>query len=555
MRYFYLFIFVIFLSCSGGGSSNNPDVNNAVYYIDPSAAANGSGTIDSPFKTFSGINFEPGAEYLIKRGTVLEEQITITASGISGDPVVIGAYGAGDDPVIDGSEIVNSWTPAGGNVYSNTLSPTATSGRGNVTANNMIQNFSTGTPSSDQYTIDSTGKIQIYGDPSGKTVRLSRRYFGIHGKNESYITIENIHVKQASLHGIHFEDSNNITVRNCRIEMCGGAFIGTVQAGNGVEFGNSSSDCTVTGCIISEIFDSGITPQTYDSNQSASDFVFSGNIISKCGFAGIEIAVLSNGGKTGSSISNVSVSDTTISECGAGFSGIRYGNEGRGIKIAADSGAGFLDAVIVEDSTVESCKGEGIYINGETGIVKVTRTIIKSNKRDGIAVSDLSSLSIGVKLTASIIRDNLNEGFVYNAVAGKGVEVYNCTFYNNTTIDLSIYSNSGYIRLMNNIYNSGVTHLYSTSAIVNSEIDYNCYYQNSSSAIGWGGSAYNSVSLFNAAYPSFDNNSNGSDPLFNASLTPSSAECKGKGIYISGINTDINGNNFKNPPTLGAVEY
>ncbi len=555
MKYLYLLMLLLFFSCGSGGGGS---AGNSVYFIDPSAPVNGTGTEDSPYNTFSGLSLEPGAEYLIKRGTVLYGEITVSTSGNStSDPVVIGAYGTGSAPVIDGSEIVDAinWYDEGGGIYSNTLVPSITEGRGNVTVDSVIQKFATATPGAGEYTIDSSGKIQIYDSPSGKIVRLSRRYFGIQGNAVSYVIIKDLHVRMASLHGIKFEDSRFITIENCTVEICGGAYIGSLQAGNGIEFGNSSSDCAVNNCVITEIFDSGISPQTYDNNSTASGFSFNGNSISKCGFAGVEIAVLSNGGKTGSSLSDVKVNNCIISSCGTGFSGIRYSTEGRGIKIAADAGAGSINNVSIDDTSVSQSEGEGIYVNGETGIVNISRTEISGNKRDGISVPDGASTSTGLRLTASVIRDNINEGLSYNAAAGKGLEVYNCTFYNNTAIDLSVYSNSGYLKLKNNIYNSTAAHLYSTYIIADTEIDYNCYYQNSSNVIGWGGTPYNSISGFHSVYTSFDAHSTGNDPLLDSSLVPGSTECRDKGVYISGVTTDINGRNFRTPPTIGAAEY
>lgn len=309
-------------SCGGGGGSDPAPLN--AKYIDPSQGTNGTGTESSPYNTFAGLTFEAGTSYLIKRGTVLYEQITVDDSGTASAPIIIGAYGTGEPPVIDGSELTgdSSWqeTSVGSGIYYqdftiDLLNATGPIGPGNVSSSNsviaMLKFKDGGTPSTGEYTISSSGRVQIYDAPVA-SLRVSRRYFGIKGSNVSYVTIKDLHIRQASLHGIHFEDSSNITVQNCKIEMCGGAYIGTLQAGNGVEFGNSSSICSVTGCTISEIFDSGVTCQTYDNNQAASDFIFSDNTISKCGFAGVEVAVLRNIDKSGSSISGVSVATSTI---------------------------------------------------------------------------------------------------------------------------------------------------------------------------------------------------------------------------------------------------
>jgi hypothetical protein len=234
--------------------------------------------------------------------------------------------------------------------------------------------------------------------------------------------------------------------------MCGGAFIGALQAGNGIEFGNSSANCKVDNCTIADIFDSGITPQTYDNNQSASGFTFTGNTISKCGFAGIEIAVLSNGGKTSSSIVNILVTDNIISECGSGFSGIRYGSEGRGIKIAADSGAGIISGVAVNTCCLESNQ-TGIFVSGNTGNVLINRTEFRSNGY-GVAAYDLQpSTTLKIKVSSSLFYLN-SIGFGYNVDNGSGsvFELYHNTFYDNGTVALSVTSYKGAPVVKNNIF-------------------------------------------------------------------------------------------------------
>lgn len=566
MKHLHLFMgFLLILFSAGGcGGQSKAGINSVIYYIDPSSASNGNGSEASPYNTFSGVTFEPGAEYRIKRGTILYEEILVDVSGKVNDPVIIGAYGTGADPVIDGSDLQTGWIAEGG-FYTRTLIADTTETPGNVSVNGTMLNFNeAGALASGEYEIETNGKVNIYTEPSGKTVRVSRRYFGVHGSAVSYVKVENLHIRQASMHGISFENSHNITVSNCVIEMCGGAFIyGTsIHAGNGIEFGNSCTDCTAENCTIRNIFDSGVTAQTYSSNESASDIIFRNLDIEKCGFAGVELAVLAGSGNTGSSISNVLTGNVRVRFSGAGFSGVRHGetggadnDEGRGIKIAADSGAGSMDRIRIEDSLIESSEGEGIYLNGDTGISEIARTEIIANKRNGISLADPSSSSIGLKIYASLLRENTGNGLVYNSVAGKGLEVYNCTFYNNTVIDLSVLSSSGYLKLKNNIYYSAVTHLYLASLPAGVEIDYNCYYENGASIIGVGASAYISVADFHAAYLSCDNSGTGADPSFDVNLVPGSSDCRGKGTPVAGVVYDLNGNSYRNPPTMGAFEY
>ncbi len=70
------------------------DFNNIVY-IDPSGS-NGDGSIENPYNTLQGLDIEPHTAYLIKRGTVLHENINKVW-----DNNLVGAYGQGPKPIIE----------------------------------------------------------------------------------------------------------------------------------------------------------------------------------------------------------------------------------------------------------------------------------------------------------------------------------------------------------------------------------------------------------------------------------------------------------------------
>ncbi len=577
MKYFTVTcLLLLFSSCGGDSGETLGDQVPAVtsYYIDSSAASNGSGTKSSPFNTFSGITLEEGAQYLIKRGTVLYEQITVNASGTSGSPITIGSYGNGALPVIDGSGEVaaSSWEDEGGGVYSNTLSPTASVGRGNVMIDGTLQNHvDTAVPGLGEYTIETSGKVQIYGNPSGKLIRLSRRYYGIHGVGVSFIVIENVHIRQVSLHGIQFENSHNITIRNCTIEACGGAFVNispSIQAGNGIEFGNASSHCSVSGCTVRDIFDSGISPQTYDNTQAASDFSFSGNTVSKCGFAGFEIAVLSNSGTTGSSISDVSIDNNEVLDSGKGFSGMRYSEEGRGIKIMADSGAGSISGITVSRCKIKNSAGEGIFISGDTGTVKVDRCLLQENIRGGLLFQQTQTVDAKLVMSSSIIRENgdaSHSGVSISTSANTGgFEFYHNTFYDNGQYGLLI--NGGVFSkslLKNNLFHQSVYN--SFGLVLISPLKLEAVENNWFTEFpGLGVIAYpvptsfNTATDFNDSGTEVSGSMGGSNPGLDDSLDilSTSSPCYHAGVSGTGIKTDYSGKTFdSDSPSVGAYEY
>lgn len=559
------FSFLI-IACGGGSESSSQNY----VYIDPSATDNGNGSESSPYNTFNGVVFQRGTSFLIRRGTVLYEQLTVSSSGTASEPVIIGAYGTGSDPVIDGSELVTDWVASGGDIYSSTLAPAADYGRGNVTIDGVIQKIVTGIPASGEYAISSDGTVQIHSNPSGKTVRLSRRYFGIKGTGVSNIVIRNIHVRQASLHGIHFEDSHNIIIQNCKIEICGGAYIGAIQAGNGIEFGDSSSGCRVSDSTVTDILDSGISPQTYSHNQMASDFIFSGNIIKRCGFAGIEVAALYNSGNAdNSSISDVLIEDNEISFCGKGWSGIRYTLEGRGIKINADiDGANntrYLSGIFVRRCVVKENAGEGIFISGRSGSVTVDRSLIILNDRGGVTLQETQPTDMGLRLTASIIRENSGgsiDGVAVNVVSSTGdILIYHNTFYDNGRYGLVFLNGSlGSSHVTNNIFHSSAVkwHLVTVPGMVLTSVGNNFFTEFSGNdIIGYNNIAYQNASTFNGSERS--GNISGSDPGLvsgaDLNLSGTGSPCYHTGLSGTGVNYDYSGNSFNSTPSIGAFEY
>lgn len=99
------------------------------YYID-SKAGSDSNDGNSPataWKTITKVNssfatLKPGDKVLFNRNESYFGTISITKSGTSGNPIVIGAYGSGSDPVINGFSVLKSWTNQGDGIYYTTIS-------------------------------------------------------------------------------------------------------------------------------------------------------------------------------------------------------------------------------------------------------------------------------------------------------------------------------------------------------------------------------------------------------------------------------------------------
>lgn len=78
------------------------------FYVDPSLATNGNGSLANPYNTWAGISFIPGDTYLQKDGTVFNHTALVTGNGTASAPITIGTYGSGAAPETNGFWFVNA---------------------------------------------------------------------------------------------------------------------------------------------------------------------------------------------------------------------------------------------------------------------------------------------------------------------------------------------------------------------------------------------------------------------------------------------------------------
>jgi hypothetical protein len=580
-----LFPALSFVSCGNNSDRRSSELPSV--YIDPDAVSGGDGTIESPYNSWSEVTFSAGYAYRQKRGTIARETLTLAnISATAENPVVISDYGSGSLPVIQGSETETGWTLESGSIYS--LTPTGSvDGPGMVAEDGTVLSSLTwdtdmattfSAASAGSFSFDrTTGTIYVWcssGTPSGHVMEVSRRLHGIHGDSSSHITIENIHVRYVSLHGIEFANSSNITVKGCTVEKLGGAFLFTappdIFAGNGIEFGNSSGSCLVEDTTINDIFDSGISPQTYESNQSASNFTFRNNTISRCGYAGIEVSVLYVSGNINSSIDGVSISDTAISDSGNGWSGIRYGDKGVGIIIDANSSSidgnmtRTISNVSISDTTISGAGGEGIYLTGNSGTVIIRRTFVTGSGRHGIYAVDAGNSNLVLDLSVSVIKENGTpsggySGIAFNAPNAGGYAIAHNTISNNSDYNMYLTDASGPTDLTNNIFNTAVAaHLIVEDPLTSgSYISGNCFLEYVFATLNYDGTAYTTVTDMDAGVSESQFNNGAGDLLLNTDLTlqGTGSPCYQSGVTGSGIITDYAGNPYRTDPSSGAYEY
>jgi hypothetical protein len=565
-------------SCSGGGGGGGPagGGSNLSYYVDATNgndAGPGTSAAD-PWKTLgkvSGSMFLPGTTIYLKRGETWYEQLTLPSSGMTVD-----AYGSGALPVIDGSVAIGAsgWASLGGNIYSMTVSLVAGEGLGNVSDNGTLMSFATWTTNyaatfasagAETYSYDypaATVYIKVTADPDARSYRASRKVFGIYAANKSNIAVKNVQVQRFSLNGIGFVDCTHCTVSSVVVRQGGGAVIaaGPLYAGNGIECDNSCSDILIEYATVSDIFDSGISPQTFVSSQTASGFTIRNSSVDRAGFAGVEISVLSNGGTTGSSLSNVTASGLLITNSGKGWSGRRYGTEGHGIRVIADSGAGTMSNIQVHTSSISGSAGDGIRLGGKIGTMTIDRTSVKANNI-GINVADASVTSLKLILTASLIYGNNGYGVSFDVPNGAGFNIYHNTLYDNTSINVAVFNQAGQAKLQNNLfYNSAaMTHLYVASTLAGATVDNNCY-NNVINMFGYNSVAYSTVADFTTGTTLEAQGPGGPNVnLMNAAgedfTLQATSQCRSLGATGLAVSLDYVGHSYASPPSSGAYEF
>lgn len=547
------------------------------YYVDATAGDDANaGTPAAPWRTLARAetaDFSSLKTIFLKRGGTWLEPFTFPVSGLT-----LAAYGTGAPPLLDGRTPVDTWTSLGGGLYSKAVALGAGEGLGNVSMDGVMMTFqpwdtdavtSLGTAPDGSFTYDyATGTlyIRIADAPSLHAFLASVKLIGVEGVGLSNLTVNGLELVGFSLHGIHLQDCAGCTVRNTTLSRIGGAVIspGTpnLYAGNGIEFGNASTNGLVDGVTVSDVFDSCLSPQTYQSGQAASGFQFSNSSLTRCGFAGVEISVLSNGGSTGSSIQDVSLSGLSISDTGTGWSGRRYGTEGHGIRIGADAGAGTISGVTIAGTDVSGAAGTGIRIFGEAGTVTVSATQVRGGAGIGIDLSDPGATTAKLVLVTSLVRANAGYGLSVNLPAGQGVNLYQDTFYANGGINLAIFNQAGEALIENNLFDSAgdMAHLYTAAPLAGTvALDHNCY-REGAGMIGYNGANYATLAAFRAAESLEVNGASGAnlmlaDPANGDLSLNTGSPCIGVGATGLGITTDYAGKPFASPPSAGALEY
>jgi len=569
--------------CPSGSSGTNSLKLGQSVHIDASGGSDtaGDGSQSSPYRTFSklaSLDYAQPTTIYLKRGEIWHESLTLPASNVTVD-----AYGTGALPVIDGSREISGWSAVGsGGLYAAAVALGSGEALGNLSENGIMMTFLpwdtdsattfAGAPAG-SYSYDyptDTLYIKPASTPSANTYLASTVLRGVHAANRHDIDIRNVRIRRMSLHGIEFDDCLRCSVEDSVIADTGGAVIGPapaappdyLYAGNGVDYANASRDGRIANVSVTGVFDSGLAVEVYRSNTTASSFELGNAQLSRCGFAGVEISVQSNGGtNTNSVVDDVNIHDAQVSDAGKGWSGRRYASEGHGIRIVADAGAGTMSNIRVTRSSVSQSAGDGIKIAGEVGVAALHRIDASHNTGAGIDVADPNAATLGLELTSSLIYANGGNGIHYDAPFASGLRLYQDTLVDNGAINLAVYGQANLADIRNDLFyaSSPRTDIYSAAALANPTLDHNCY-NDTTNMFGYNGTAYSTVAAFRAA-TGFEPNGLGSgsvgltNPAGDVFTLTAGSACIGLGDGTLGIGEDYTGAPFANPPASGAYAH
>ncbi len=201
--------------------------NFKTYYID-SQNGNDTNSGDSesrPWKTLKNlerITLNPGDRVLLKRGSVFKEELKINGSGNERNRIVIDAYGSGNLPIIDGTKLTNAneWQPSANraNVYKikTFAGNIIVNGKKGTEKKNINSLVNDGDYYKDYYSrvANTDGHLYVYLSRPITEYRLEISLINnlLYIKNNSHITIRNIHFRGANQHNIWItnDDPNRV---------------------------------------------------------------------------------------------------------------------------------------------------------------------------------------------------------------------------------------------------------------------------------------------------------------------------------------------------------
>jgi hypothetical protein len=248
--------------------------------------------------------------------------------------------------------------------------------------------------------------------------------------------------------------------------------------------------------------------------------------------------------------------------------------EGRGIKVDAAGMGSRVSGVRIEGCSVSGAVSEGVYIGGEAGRVVIKRCVVCDSGLDGVLVTG-SGTTTGLSLEASLISANgfgadRRSGVVVNAPNGTGFALIHNTVVDNNLSGLLVWDTAGAFTLVNNLFHgrSYRAHLVTGRALpANARVTGNFLteYGPGKHIVACNAGSepvtFDAAAAFEAAHACASGNLGAPDPLLADpengafSLRGAASPCRGAGVAVPGVDTDLAGNLFGDPPSIGAYEH
>jgi parallel beta-helix repeat protein len=496
------------------------------YYVDNVAGNDGnSGTSAvTAWKTVARVNqasFAPGDRILFKRGEIWREQLTVSAAGMPGNPVLFDAYGSGGAPVISGADLlpVTAWTVCSTcqrYVWTTTVKTQPNLVLFNGLAGKQQTSIANLDSATEWYWSNGILYVWFTGNPGysyrSPGVEVGSRSLGIGFFGASYITVQNLAIAGAngkpSNAAVYAQQSvqlgkstHDISLHNLTV---------TNGAGDGVHLEDCQS-CIVEGASVSGMARNGIELVSSHGNFPVTASAILNNTVVNNGYDGIGTYGCAVGATcqnilqpAGLFLTGVIVANNTAHDNGAGiyFRWTNYSTIQANTTYHNTNAAlhGELEGIELEASSRNAIERNLVYGNTMSGIElssdRGAGTVVTGSSANVVAYNSIhDNGQHGLFTNASPTANNV---FRYNVIwnhvngecllaNGTGHQFYGNTCWNNSTgIDLytsSTTPTTGSISVRNNIIAGSIHQAVKIEAGVTTSslaFDHNDYYNPSS---------------------------------------------------------------------------
>lgn len=227
--------------------------------------------------------------------------------------------------------------------------------------------------------------------------------------------------------------------------------------GNAIGIGNDTRGVLIEDCLVEQTFDSGISPQTFNSGDVVCDVVIRNNTIRSCGFYSIEVSTHG----TGATVRDVLIEGNHISDAGDCFGYPIHVNRFRGIGIIETGTTNIIDNVVVRNNIVENMEdtfgsgnGATAYLSTEGTNIDFSGNIARNCERHGFYLPIGASISPSDVTVKGNIVDGCASGiFVNGSVTATQIDLIGNKITNCDDALLDTSSVNTPVRLIQNTMN------------------------------------------------------------------------------------------------------